>query len=1356
MKTSSTKRMLAFWLAIAILGTPASGALAAEMAAFQPTAQAAEAQAEVKIAKTFRETILDKDLKKALIDAKIVTDADTVSYAVASDATSQEVLNYGNGTVTFKKVGTGTIIATITPATSASAADSTTKTQNITIDVKAINLSGAQIELSGASALVYDGKEKQPTVSKVLLDSSTLTPDNDYTISYANNKDAGTATVKATGKGNYTGTATTTFQIGTANLTNFPAISSIEVKQNADSNAVITQLNAQNIKADGVASEKVSGTFKLTGVVEKPSSKSSITPSDFTKKPGTYEVTATFQPSGANYNEKPDIKFDCTVTPAEQQAQEIKLTSATMQSKTKVYDGTTDVDAKNITVQFSPSAATPALGTDYTVSGTFADANVGDTKYVTVTVTLTADGQKKYTFADSKTTAETKIHNVSITKATPTKPEIKAPTGLKVGATVDDLQRALSGVNAKGVNNEKINGTLSLECESFGQEAKKYTVAYTFTPDPKWSNYVTTPLTGTFDCTIQAAASEDLSQLVTIENISAQPYTGSAIKPTPVLTGKVGLTEADYDVTYQNNTEVGTATVIVTFKGKYTGKVEKQFTIVKGEYKSEKTVSASVLKNKSQSFDLPKEIAALADVTFALKPQATAGTVVEKAEFTNKKLTVTTKAEATGTEDVVLTVKSKNYSDFDLIYKLTVVNKTDVSSKILFADKTVTHDAKAHKLDDAKLDSSVTAGANPKWTYTYTKVGTKDATDTSKVPEFTEIGVYQVTATYEDDKNFGQKTATLKIEEAVQKSDLTVSASQLDSGSDENYRNFSIRLSDETNGYVRIRADASDYLDRQKIDGTYSEWIGMEITPKLKGSAINMDSLYVSTNGGSWNKIAKGTYGNFYLDGVSGSSFYLWYDTNDKDRVDDLYLATDNTGANKFQIRVDFDAYSASSDSGSSGSTSSSTDKVNGDKVSTTTIDKTPSVKGNSATVSISISALSDALEKNKKESKNEKADKSYIKLDVKTSKSVSDTTVTVPVKSLDKISDADTGLSLVTNQGTVQMDHRALDKIVSAADKSEISFSIEEDKSNQYTLMVKDGSKKLVDLGSGEAELTFSYKLKSGEKASDVKVYRVGDGSKTWLSTYGGSTVYAGTGTYAAATGSYVTDMKADYNASKKKVTFATDALGTFLVTTNTLQTGGSNSGSNNTVSPSYSTFVDVPASRWSAQYINKLASMGVINGTGGGYFEPTLYVSREEFVKMLAGVAGANVSGYTSQRFPDVPVSRWSAPYIAWAVDHGITAGTDGGRFAPTMKITREEMATMIYRYTQGAGKVLPTKNVPTTFADAHRIDSWAQIPVSIMQQAGIIDGNVVNGRYSFDPKVPATREECAKMLCILHDLI
>lgn len=614
-------------------------------------------------------------------------------------------------------------------------------------------------------------------------------------------------------------------------------------------------------------------------------------------------------------------------------------------------------------------------------------------------------------------------------------------------------------------------------------------------------------------------------------------------------------------------------------------------------------------------------------------------------------------------------------------------------------------------------------------------------------------GTYDITGTA-DSKNYAVTVTPGKL---TIKAETGIRMVAGKSSEDSNRSRYDLSTRYGT-GYLDLNADADDYLNRQTVDGSKDYWIGFDLDVYLDGVSKNIQDLYVSSTGKStdWKKISdlnnsRRYIGDFYLDNLSGTSFTLWFDTDDdSDNSDRLYFATSSSGANEYYIDVDFDAYRGSSSS-SSGSSSSDTSKVNGDRVSTTTVDKTPSVKNGSATVTFSSSALSDALDANKKEAKREDADKTYIELDVKTSKSVDDTTITVPRSSLDKLADEDTGLKLTTNQGIVTFDYRALAEIYDACDKTNIEFYLEEDDDDQYVLLIKDGSSDIIDLGRGSVEVTFDYKLKSGEKSSDVKVYRIGNGDKTWLSTYGGSTVYGATDVYAAAP-TYVTDMKADYSSSKKKVTFTTDALGTFLITTDTLKTG---SGST-TTTPTYNAFVDVPSSRWSATYINKLASLGIINGTGGGYFEPTLYVTREEFVKMLAGVAGANVTGYTSSRFPDVPLSRWSAPYIAWAADRGITTGTDGGNFAPTMRITREEMATMIYRYVQSSGKTLPAKNAPVIFADANLISGWAQTPVSVMQQAGIIDGNVTNGRYTFDPKVSASREECAKMLAVLYDLV
>ena len=776
--------------------------------------------------------------------------------------------------------------------------------------------------------------------------------------------------------------------------------------------------------------------------------------------------------------------------------------------------------------------------------------------------------------------------------------------------------------------------------------------------------------------------------------------------------------------------------------------------ITKAGFAGTKEQSVSVLANKADTytFDMPTDVAGLTDLSVSIGT-GNSGDVVESATIRNNQLEIKTKAAVSGkTQAVDVTVNSKNYQAFTVKYTLNVVNKTDVSSNITFADKTEYYTGKAIQLSTPSI-RDISASGTAKWTYTWSKDGVQTTSSGSEtMPSFTEVGTYRVTATYEDDANLGRNAATLTIKPAAVKSTITVVATQLSSSYDDNYKYWDLDERGSGDGYLNLRADADDYLVNQKKDGTSSEWIGMTISPEVSGTA-KASGLWVSTDQSTWYELKKNdtlSLSDFYISDIGEKTFDLWYDTDDRDCHDSLYLATDKNGSNKFELYVDFNSYSGSSSS-SSGSSSSNTSKKDGDRVSTTTVDKTPSVKNGSATVTFSSSALSDALDDNKKEAKREKADKTYIELDVKNSKSVDDTTITVPRSSLDKLADEDTGLKLTTNQGTVTFDYRALAEIYDACDKTNIEFYLEEEDDDQYVLLIKDGSSDVIDLGRGSVEVTFDYKLKSGEKSSDVKVYRIGNGDKTWLSTYGGSTVYGASDIYAAAP-AYVTDMKADYSSSKKKVTFTTDALGTFLITTDTLKTGSGGT----TTTPTYNAFVDVPSSRWSATYINKLASLGIINGTGGGYFEPTLYVTREEFVKMLAGVAGANVTGYTSSRFPDVPLSRWSAPYIAWAADRGITTGTDGGNFAPAMRITREEMATMIYRYVQSAGETLPAKNTPVIFADANLISGWAQTPVSVMQQAGIIDGNVTNGRYTFDPKVSASREECAKMLAVLYDLV
>lgn len=1023
---------------------------------------------------------------------------------------------------------------------------------------------------------------------------------------------------------------------------------------------------------------------------------------------------------------------DSTVTISNNSDTEGKITipknakngSYTVTATPKAGTATGTAKTATLTVERKAAEATTIKGLYVHMTGDGGKVDVTDNKSIEIPAgesrTLSAEVLDQ--FGDSYTTEKVKYTSnnfkVTIESSNTLKVADDATGTATITAKCGDVSKSFEVKVAK-----KAVGTVTID---FGRSLDD--LSYTGKPvEPK--------------VTVKVGEEEksDLTGKVTYTYVEVIPNAAANALSTPVEMSSV--------------TDVGTYEVTATYTdGDTIGRASKQFTIKQAEFSGTKDFEQNVIATDGQTytFELPETVTSLKDVKFGT-PTGT-GTVVKSAKVEDGKLIITTNAVTSGSDTIRISVTSKNYTGFDLTYTFKASEKSNVSDKITFASDTVTYDGKNHKLSEPGFTGTVDGTTS--WTYTWYKDNAKATTiGQSTMPEFKDVGVYHVTAKYEDDKQIGYKEETLTIKPAV-KSTITASAKQLSSSKDDNYKYWDLEKRSSGDGYLNLRADADDYLVNQRINGRSSEWIGMTIEPKV-GSSRTTDGLWIAfSKTGTWYKlkdIGSKRSGDLYITDVDSDSFDLWFDTDDRDRTDSIYLATNSAGTeNLFELEVDFDSYSGSSSS-SSGSSSSDTSKVNGDRVSTTTVDKTPSVKNGSATVTFSSSALSDALDANKKEAKREDADKTYIELDVKTSKSVGDTTITVPRSSLDKIADEDTGLKLTTNQGTVTFDYRALAEIYDACDKTNIEFYLEEEDDDQYVLLIKDGSSDVIDLGRGSVEVTFDYKLKSGEKSSDVKVYRIGNGDKTWLSTYGGSTVYGAADVYAAAP-TYVTDMKADYSSSKKKVTFTTDALGTFLITTDTLKTG---SGST-TTTPTYNAFVDVPSSRWSATYINKLASLGIINGTGGGYFEPTLYVTREEFVKMLAGVAGANVNGYTSSRFPDVSLSRWSAPYIAWAADRGITTGTDGGNFAPTMRITREEMATMIYRYVQSAGKTLPAKNAPVIFADANLISGWAQTPVSVMQQAGIIDGNVTNGRYTFDPKVSASREECAKMLAVLYDLV
>lgn len=171
---------------------------------------------------------------------------------------------------------------------------------------------------------------------------------------------------------------------------------------------------------------------------------------------------------------------------------------------------------------------------------------------------------------------------------------------------------------------------------------------------------------------------------------------------------------------------------------------------------------------------------------------------------------------------------------------------------------------------------------------------------------------------------------------------------------------------------------------------------------------------------------------------------------------------------------------------------------------------------------------------------------------------------------------------------------------------------------------------------------------------------------------------------------------------------------------------------------------FSDVAASAWYKEAVDYVSDHGLMAGTGGGRFDPDSTMSRAMLVTVLYRMDGTpSVSG--SGGFSDVPAGQYYTSAVAWAAENGIVAGVGGGRFDPNALISREQFATILYRYAGCKGYDTSAEDGLTAFADAAQVGSYAVSALRWAVGAGIITGS--EGRLM--PAGSATRAQAAAML-------
>lgn len=167
---------------------------------------------------------------------------------------------------------------------------------------------------------------------------------------------------------------------------------------------------------------------------------------------------------------------------------------------------------------------------------------------------------------------------------------------------------------------------------------------------------------------------------------------------------------------------------------------------------------------------------------------------------------------------------------------------------------------------------------------------------------------------------------------------------------------------------------------------------------------------------------------------------------------------------------------------------------------------------------------------------------------------------------------------------------------------------------------------------------------------------------------------------------------------------------------------------------------FVDVAADAWYADAIIYCNNSGLMNGMDNDQFLPDATMNRAMFATVLYRIAGQPAVSQ-SGTFSDVPANEWYSAGVEWAAQHDIITGYEGNRFGLNDPVTREQLATILWRYENQ-----PTPSASANFADSAKISSWATNAVSWAQEQQIIGGRPGN---VFDPQGKGTRAEVSTIL-------
>ncbi len=333
---------------------------------------------------------------------------------------------------------------------------------------------------------------------------------------------------------------------------------------------------------------------------------------------------------------------------------------------------------------------------------------------------------------------------------------------------------------------------------------------------------------------------------------------------------------------------------------------------------------------------------------------------------------------------------------------------------------------------------------------------------------------------------------------------------------------------------------------------------------------------------------------------------------------------------------------------------------------------------------------------------------------ELKLDKNVEKSNVKIEQKSIEELIKAEADLIIKSAVGEVELPTKVLEAISKTSGLKEIDINVGKivtkslsatqikavGNEDVYDIEIMNGDKKISTFGGNKLTITLPYTLKEDETGEKVFIWYMNDEG-------------------------ILERIGCTFDENTGMATFATDHLSYYLV------------GYDDKIN-----FKDLKKSDWYYKSAMSAVQKNLFQGTSETEFSPNQMMTRSMFVTVLHRLDGKTKCSHIC-KFTDVDEKSWYTDAINWSAEKSIVSGINKIEFMPDGEITREQVATVLYRYALSQGKDMEVTGVATSFEDNDEISGWAKDAVKWSVGKGLLSGND-NG--VLDPKGKATRAEVA----------